>query len=794
MKLTYIVAYALIVACSALTAWSAWDRGGGYYSTQMIVAFSLLPLGLLAILSQYQRRPANSGGTKQSFLNQMQPPLLVGLAIAVLGFAFMQTLPMPKSVAAIMAPVVEDLKSDWLPVAMMSGAADSGAQLFAHSDTAAVASVSISPTYTRLALLGPASFAVMTWVCFLCFRFSGTMVVFLSAIAGSGAAFSFFGLIDTVRLVRDWQAELRQMLAISPVGAGDPFGPFVNNNNASGFLCLAIGCTLGLLVLVEQLFAFSKARSSDCRNEYSPGLIIARLGAAALLVTLVAGVIGSNSRGGFLGLLAGSLVVLLFLFPRFSKLKLGLLISGVVSLSWLVIFGLGFGTRSQSRVETLLDKRIMDDPRLDHWSDALVAAVHYMPYGSGLGTYRYACLPFQKNGAPLWFVNADGMPIEWFVEGGVWLLPLIVLGLIILLRDVVWIDRGLKYLEGSDTEVSSSAGASVAYAKCIWVVALFCIPALLVTQCFDFGVTLMPVLLTFAGISGAILRMSTTIVELRKAKTAASDGQQDSPSKSIPSGRLFAKICQASVFSICRQMSGPVALVLVIAALGIVGKELYVASVAQEEMIWLRRERKQQLLVDMPSLPERLAQVKDLALANPRNAMIWKALGELRLAEQQRLGALRLFQLQPATVDSHASWLSTKTLRHACYGEEPVSFEACLLPTQTVNEYVEAREDFLRSLLLNPLDPSVRISLLELDMVAPKANGASAELLLQAARLRPRSDSFLRYLLWLAEDHPGVQGLAEIEAMRETLRAERLRAERPRAERPRKAPEVIKSP
>ena len=134
-----------------------------------------------------------------------------------------------------------------------------------------------------------------------------------------------------------------------------------------------------------------------------------------------------------------------------------------------------------------------------------------------------------------------------------------------------------------------------------------------------------------------------------------------------------------------------------------------------------------------------------------------------------------MFELQPATVDSHASWLAMKTVRHAAYGAEgPASFSACLLPTQNADEYREARKDFIKALLLNPLDPAARISLLELDMVAPDANVASRELLLQAARLRPRSDSFLRYLLWFAADYPGADCLPEINTMREELRQERL--------------------
>lgn len=783
MKPKFVLAYALIVACSTLTAWSAWDRGGGYYSTQMIVALSLLPLGLLAILLLAEEQPGNAGGVIDRFLVRMKPPVLVSLAIAIWALASLQTLPLSRHVTTILLPAAAETKSELLPTTMLKESTDTGrAELFASTDEATDARLSVSPTYTRVALLQPAAFAVMVWICFLCFRFPSTMVVFLFVIAGAGAVFSFFGLIDTIRLVRDWQVELRQMLLISPVGADDPFGPFVNNNNASGFLCLAIGCAIGLFVLCEQASSLKSQSDADARSRFFSGLIIGRLVSLALIVTLVVGVIGSNSRGGFLGLLAGSLVVLAFLLPKLGKLKFALVFGAAALFSWLVISGLGFGARSTDRFATLLDDQIMEDPRLDHWSDALVAAGHYLPFGSGLGTYRYAYLPFQKNGAPLWFVNADGMAIEWLVEGGVWLLPLVVFGLIVLVRHVRRIGSGLKTIErkSNAVELSGTAATAVTYAKCVWAVGLFSIPALLVTQCFDFGITLMPLLLTFAGISGAILRMSATVAELNdtelgtKADVTDHDGC-DSRAQPIFEGGPFTRIGQSRCMVFFRQASGPALLVLLTIGLAMSAKELYVASVAEDEVNFLRREREQRLLADMSDLTDRLDRLANLASANPDNAMVWKALGEMRLAEQQRLGALRLFELQPDTVDSHISWLLAKTVRHASYGAEgSASFRGCLLPTQSADEYLEARRDFSNALLLNPLDPSVRLSLVELDMVAPGLNLASRDLLLQAARLRPRSESFLQYLLWLAADYPGVERVPEITAMREALRQERL--------------------
>lgn len=770
------VAFTLIAACSVLIAWSAWDYGAGYYSTQFSVSLVLIAIVVSAIVLLSEQKKDICASKTLRRIPSVKPPLLVALSVVIWGIAFFQTIALPSEWAVWLIPDSTKLVTDWIPINLGQDSANSIERTAsASAGLLGEFPLSISPSYTRVALLGPIAFGAMVWVCFLCFRYQHAIGVFLAIVTGSGAVFAFFGLIDAIRLTRDWQVELRQMLTISPVGADDPFGPFVNNNNASGFLCLATGCAIGCLLLTEHLRSLKGEQSRASRSKFLSGWLVLRVATVALIVVLVAGVIGSNSRGGFLGLLAGAVVLFAFLFPHFSKWKLALLISGIALLSWSVIAWLGFGVRSQERFGTLLDNRIMEDPRLNHWSDAWSAAMYYLPFGSGLGTYRYAYLPFQENGAPLWFVNADGMHVEWLVEGGLWLLPLVGLGLLVLVRHVRRIGCELRRIDSSDTAFSSAAVSTIAYSKCIWAVALFVIPALVVTQCFDFGITLMPLLLTFAGIVGAVLRTSDMIRLVSSGSVLEGDGEREAQVSSTGFATLVARVGDARSVRFSKEVSGPILLVIIVFGLVISANELYVASVAQDEMVWLRRARQQRLLIDLPPLSGRVSRLETLAAANPDNAMVWKALGELRIAEQQRLGAESLFELQPETVDDHASWLAMKTLRHAAYtAEDTDAFSACLLPTQDAEEYRRARKDFIKALILNPLDPNVRIDLLKLDMVTPDANLASRELLLQLADLRSRSDSFLRYLLWLGADYPGTESLSQITELREALQQERL--------------------
>ena len=142
---------------------------------------------------------------EKSFLSNIQPPLLVVLAMCIWGAAMLQTLPLPGGIAAVDAPDSSEVDESWLPGAVIREAlASDDVDVTAVAESVAEVRVSVATTYTRLALLGPLAFAAMCWTCFLCFRCLQSIFVFLFIIAGSGAIFSFFGLIDTIRLVRDW--------------------------------------------------------------------------------------------------------------------------------------------------------------------------------------------------------------------------------------------------------------------------------------------------------------------------------------------------------------------------------------------------------------------------------------------------------------------------------------------------------------------------------------------------------------------------------------------------------------
>ena len=107
--------------------------------------------------------------------------------------------------------------------------------------------------------------------------------------------------------------------------------------------------------------------------------------------------------------------------------------------------------------------------------------MHFVPFGSGLGSYRYAYLPFQSDASARWYVNADGMPFEWLVEGGIILITLLAISLFCLVSDLRKLSPLAKGSEANEEVRCLSALANLF---------LYTLPVILVTQSLDFGITL----------------------------------------------------------------------------------------------------------------------------------------------------------------------------------------------------------------------------------------------------------------------------------------------------------------
>ncbi|MEO1529163.1 MAG: O-antigen ligase family protein [Planctomycetota bacterium] len=645
------------LSCAAVILFAAFDRGGAYDWTKFFVTVFVTILAILALIT---------GDRRSKFL-----PAVAWISCLVWLVGLCQTVPLPASIVNWISPQSVAAYREWIPAEVYA--------LSSSGRTPEWVPISVAPGLTRRALGSLALFGVAVWLTgFWCrapiavFAFKATMVV--------GAA----------------------VLAVWGI-SGQPsssFGPFVNNNNAGSFLNLAVACGFGAIVFLRR-----------CQFEQRPRLILAGILWIAVSVTLV-GLLATNSRGAFLGLLAGGLGMSAVVVHSYMRSRAAWMIGCTVSLAWIALIGLGLWSRLVSRVESLWTAEAMSDPRVTHWQDGIQASVQYFPAGAGLGTYRYAHLPFQESGSNSWFVHADGMPVEWLLEGGLWVLPCVVLTLVLIARSVFVVGASRHNGEANRRAVKDSFIIATVYG----------VPALVVTQCFDYGILQPPSFLLFACLLGGL-------------SWTAYDNEHDAESSPIPSDSWSRLRHRAfGVFS-----RGVLLSMLCLALF-----DFFVASeverVSQERRGWMSLP-----IGETPSRQTQLATLKRLVELKPSDAATRLLLANVMLDEQRRIGA-RYLASNDVDPKQAAAMVSLRSYRRAVStAETPGSLEKILLPGQDAEQWRTARNHVLEALIHSPYNDECRVLLVELESVSPETTALSENFLEQLKILRVGNRSALRF-------------------------------------------------
>jgi tetratricopeptide (TPR) repeat protein len=241
-----------------------------------------------------------------------------------------------------------------------------------------------------------------------------------------------------------------------------PFGPFVNQNNAGGYLnlCLAAAASLFLAWLGRRNAQYSASSIDHLLSGHDQAGswwttaigrlrgIVAALDAPMLAVTMLlgcilAGVLASHSRGALLALAGGTLATLVAArsIPRRRTRWWPLALA--IGLALALVAWLGLAAGIEHRLASLFDhSALLHDARLANWSDSLRAVPSFWLLGSGLGTYGYAYLPFQSQPSSMWHKHAENQYLEALVDGGVvglaLLLTAIGLVAIVLIKSLRW--------------------------------------------------------------------------------------------------------------------------------------------------------------------------------------------------------------------------------------------------------------------------------------------------------------------------------------------------------------------
>lgn len=242
---------------------------------------------------------------------------------------------------------------------------------------------------------------------------------------------------------------------------GQPFGPFVNRNTAGGYLNLCLAAAVGGYVAVML---------SRDRNRSRIGWIIFF---ALSIAVCFAAVLSTTSRGAILALLIAVVVTAPLLRLVSGK---GLVVGvGLVAIAVFAVIGVGFGPELGKEISSVRDIDGALLTRYRHWQDTIPATKDFPVLGSGLGTYKYANLPYQNEVRNAWHHHADNMYLEVLIEGGL-VTCLIVAALIgFIFKAIIRTTSLLHDVGGGDVAIAS-------------LLAIVCI---IFQQVTDFGITIL---------------------------------------------------------------------------------------------------------------------------------------------------------------------------------------------------------------------------------------------------------------------------------------------------------------
>jgi O-antigen ligase len=225
-------------------------------------------------------------------------------------------------------------------------------------------------------------------------------------------------------------------------------GLFANRNHFAGMLAMLLPVAIGWV-------AWAVAERLEQRR-MSPAAIVAGV---LVIVMLVVGIALSRSRAGLLLALVDVVATapLLLALNRQKGARRFLLIVGGICALFTVQFSL------LGAVPRLMNSGL-EDGRWSYARTTLTAARAYLPWGSGLGTFRNAYQPFEARAEPTRYIinHAHDDYLELALEGGIPALVLLALGL------GAWAWRGLQLVRRSPNDSPDAALASL-MRRCAWL-------------------------------------------------------------------------------------------------------------------------------------------------------------------------------------------------------------------------------------------------------------------------------------------------------------------------------------
>ena len=229
-------------------------------------------------------------------------------------------------------------------------------------------------------------------------------------------------LLVAVSLVGQWWIpQGRTLLWVLDIPYGKSLGPFVNRNHFALFSAILLPvslCLTGLSVVRRSAGAAGSSRDEQGDLGFALGAVGNTVLFAACTAVLLAGVIASLSRGGFLAAVAGTATVLLL----FTRLKhAGLLVVVVVAASLAAGVALWPRQDLHERLGTLRDgpETLSARMRFQMWRDALAVWRDYPVCGAGFDSFRVVYPVYKSSASRKTALHCENEYIQLLADGGI---------------------------------------------------------------------------------------------------------------------------------------------------------------------------------------------------------------------------------------------------------------------------------------------------------------------------------------------------------------------------------------
>ncbi len=327
------------------------------------------------------------------------------------------------------------------------------------------------------------------WLSSRCFAEDKFIVWLMIALTLCGAAMAMFGLLQRFT----WNGKMYWQIPLTM--GGSPFGSFVNRNNGGGFLNMCLAGCVGLYVWLLGRSG-SDGSGQRIRRSFDDDIAAysdpAELGATHLwvmgaLVLIGCAIVASASRGSILSLLVAAAAVFALMLARRGRRSQSIGIFAAGLLAFAMVVWLGEFAEVQDRFNELSNNELGTRTRAKNWGEAMKSLPDFWVLGSGLGTYRFVCLPFQDRFNTAVHYYAENQYVQSLTDAGVVGLSLMLLAIGVTCWSIVRL-------------LQTENRVSVALA----MMGLFALGSQMVGGAFDFGLYLPANAIIMASICGAV--------------------------------------------------------------------------------------------------------------------------------------------------------------------------------------------------------------------------------------------------------------------------------------------------